>query len=345
MPHLLIERTRWFPSLLVVSSRDAPQWLPRFAETGILEKKNRGPRLLAGAILLEILDLSASVTFLVGSSCFLPEYASNVATFMHGCDFFVFGSLIYCVVTTYTLVEAVKTKGALSFEAYENGLYLAGSASYLIGTWLYWPEPGHVAPYIEYMGGTERVSRPHVGDVMFELRRSTSASKMNETPMNFHLWKESFAQQHQHHKSSGLLSIDLNMYYHEWTGSVLFIIGSLFFTLAAFTNALKQRKFLEWNAVIISASSLYMAGSLQFVMGSVCFLPELGADWAMARFGAWCFISGSIMYMLGNSISLSRTLTEFAGADALQPLMPPAAADEAAGARMGRAIAASSGRC
>lgn len=100
-----------------------------------------------------------------------------------------------------------------------------------------------------------------------------------------------------------------NLFSPEFEGSVLFIIGSLMFAAAAFINALNQRKLYEDISKLLTAiTSLYMAGSLLFVIGSVAFLPDLGCNTQMLTIGAWCFIVGSVFYLIGSLLSFGRTV-------------------------------------
>jgi len=92
-------------------------------------------------------------------------------------------------------------------------------------------------------------------------------------------------------------------------GTVLFIAGSLLFVLAAFTNMLLQKRSSEWSARVLSAAtSFYMGGSLLFAVGSIAFLPSLGCSEHMLSLGAWCFIVGSCLFLLGSLLSLWRTI-------------------------------------
>lgn len=101
----------------------------------------------------------------------------------------------------------------------------------------------------------------------------------------------------------------VNLYTREFTGSVLFIIGSFLFACAAFTNALNRRQLNEWSSVVLSAvTSLYMGGSILFTMGSVAFLPDLGCNDDLVALGAGCFIAGSVLFLIGSILSLWRTV-------------------------------------
>ncbi|CAE7221636.1 unnamed protein product, partial [Symbiodinium microadriaticum] len=76
----------------------------------------------------------------VGSFCFLPAFAHDMAVFKLGCSLFILGSFVYSAITLYTLCEAVHFHdNILTFESLEHVLYLLGSLLYLIGTVMYWP--------------------------------------------------------------------------------------------------------------------------------------------------------------------------------------------------------------
>lgn len=243
MPHLLIERQR-----LNIFTCSVP-------------KRKDSP---IGAIIIEVLDVIAAAIFVFGSVCFLPRYARDLDIFLDGCLLFIAGSVLYCVVCSFTLAEAIMEKGHTSLEAFENWLYLAGSITFLVGTVLYWPDRLH-----------SEDARP------VELSLFAVCS--------------SFGQH-------------VNLYTREFTGSVLFIIGSFLFACAAFTNALNRRQLNEWSSVVLSAvTSLYMGGSILFTMGSVAFLPDLGCNDDMVALGAGCFIAGSVLFLIGSVLSLWRT--------------------------------------
>jgi hypothetical protein len=89
--------------------------------------------------LVELLDIIAAATFLIGSICFLPRYSVNFFAFVAGCVLFVVGSATYSVVSSFTLWEAIHEKGVASFEVGENLLYATGSWAYLLGSVLYYP--------------------------------------------------------------------------------------------------------------------------------------------------------------------------------------------------------------
>lgn len=240
MPHLIIERLRTFPEVCTCTFRNRKDFP-------------------IGAYLIEALDISAGLIFVVGSVCFLPPYSHNLNVFLWGCALYIVGSLIFVLICTYAMVEAIIEKGIISLECLENALYMLASWIFAWGTVLYWPAEAH------------------------------------------------------HEEIEAMQECSLGQYYNmfspEFEGTLLFIAGSLMFAFAAFTNALNQRRFEETPSKMLTATtSLYMCGSLLFVMGSVAFLPDMGCKEAMIKIGAWCFIIGSIFFVIGGCISLARTM-------------------------------------
>jgi len=239
MPHLLIERLRSFPSL---GSFTSP-----------LNRKEYP----AGAFVLEVLDITAGLIFVVGSVCFLPPYSDDVDVFLAGCILFVIGGLFYLLICSCTFFEALSLKGLWTLECAENGLYLCGAWLFLIGTFLYWPSEA----------------------------RYRHIEKFKDMSLGQYF----------------------NLFEPEFEGTILFIIGSVMFAFAAFFNALNQREFDEWTSKLLSAiTSLYLGGSLLFAMGSVAFLPNLGCNQQMQKIGAWGFIIGSVLFVIGGCLSLWR---------------------------------------
>mmetsp|Transcript_101371 Transcript_101371/g.327143 ORF Transcript_101371/g.327143 Transcript_101371/m.327143 type:complete len:257 (+) Transcript_101371:65-835(+) len=241
MPHLLIERVRSCPALHGVPGL-------RVERSGL------------GACLIEVVDIVAAVIFVAGSICFLPSYAVSLKTFILGCYLFVLGSVLYCLICGFALAEALATKGVAAFEVLENGLYLLGSAMFLVGSLLYLP-PDHQYRLMPDMGG----------------------------PM-----------------SLGQICETVTFLEKQFAGAVLFVTGSMLFTGAAFGNLLKRRKADDW--ILSAVASLYMAGSVLFAVGSLAFIPRLGCGEQLLLLGAWGFIVGSALFLLGGCLSLWRTL-------------------------------------
>lgn len=269
MPHLLVQRLRSIPSLCPCTGKADPDPIC--------------------TVVVEVLDIIAGVVFIAGSICFLPIYSHDLHIFLIGCSLFVGGSSIFLCISWFTLVEAILEKGS-SIEACENALYLAGSLVFLIGTFLFYPAEGHYG--IDRIKSPMLFAQPH-GHVSPSLEEAFLREKLligNDGkflpfPMFF------------------------NLFMPEFMGTVLFIVGSVLFAAAAFVNGLSQTSFHTVQSRMLTATtSLYMAGSLLFVMGSVAFLPELGCGDKMLSLGAWCYIVGSTAYLTGSVISLLRTL-------------------------------------
>lgn len=103
----------------------------------------------------------------------------------------------------------------------------------------------------------------------------------------------------------------------EVAGTLLFIVGSFFFGMAAFCNGLNQRRFENTShRMLVGTTSLYMAGSMMFIMGSVCFMPEMGGNDNLENMGAASFVVGSVLFVAGGIVSLVRTIMERGAPDA-----------------------------
>jgi len=124
MPHFLIERTRQMPKTSI------GRWTLPIAQEHV-------------ALLVEALDVVATITFVAGSISFLPCYSWDLKTFIVGCNLFLVGSTIYFLICTFNLLECLEVSGRMSFEAWENVLYLVGSILFWIGTILYMPDEQH----------------------------------------------------------------------------------------------------------------------------------------------------------------------------------------------------------
>jgi len=98
----------------------------------------------------------------------------------------------------------------------------------------------------------------------------------------------------------------------QYFGTVLFIAGSLLFVVAAFVNALNPRRSDETSSRLVTGTtSCYMIGSLLFAVGSVTFLPKFGCTLDLLALGAWCFIWGSSLFLLGDLLSFCRVVHHY----------------------------------
>lgn len=99
-----------------------------------------------------------------------------------------------------------------------------------------------------------------------------------------------------------------NWFSPEFEGTVLFIIGSIFFTLAAYVNGLAQKGFeTPIQKMLTACTTCNMIGGIMFIMGSVAWLPELGCGQRMEEFGSFMYLFGSLFYLIGGVVSLIRT--------------------------------------
>lgn len=234
MPHLLVERVRSYDFLSRRKYRTV-------------------------AYIIEALDVFAGFVFVVGSLCFIPGYWHDINVFLAGCAIFVWGSLLYVVICSFTLIEAYVEKGQGSWEVYENSLYWVGSWAFFVGSILYWPE-----------------------ESQYEL---IEAFQHFTLPQYF------------------------NLFSPEFEGTLLFIVGSVLFTVAAFINLMNQPKSDDLKSTVWTCITLlYLVGSLLFIGGSVAFLPDLGCGKQMMEIGAWAFVIGSLFFLIGAVMSLIRTI-------------------------------------
>lgn len=106
------------------------------------------------------------------------------------------------------------------------------------------------------------------------------------------------------------VSVYVNNFSPAFEGSILSIIGCLFFALAAFVNALNMRYLHSLSSQLLTAvTSFYMLGALLFVMGAIAFMPDYGCSASMVAMGAWAYTIGSGFYTIGSCISLYRSAT------------------------------------
>lgn len=173
----------------------------------------------------------------------------------------------------YLAITAYTTAEALNYgaeiEIWENAFYFIGSGLFTIGVVLYWPN-----------------------EHQYEWLRLE------------HLKDWSIAQY-------------LNLMAPEYEGCLLFIAGSFLFALGALANIVRlppfevggaDKMFENLHLMAWWTTLFYMLGALLFFVGSVCMLPELHVGDALVRFGIWCFIFGSVCYVLGGILNFGRLI-------------------------------------
>lgn len=286
MPHLIIDRLRELPSIFNNFSLPGP-------------KSSQGT-----VIVLEILDLIAGVTFLFGSIYFLPCYAKDEHAFIIGCRLYLYGSYIFIFVCGLCLVETLMEK-RMSFELWENSLYFVGSLAFVVGTFLYMPEKDDYAPLVRFW-------KKHR-----TMQRTASIEKLIDALPDDQVSSDDSARVVMQ-KAQDLERMGIGQYVNynqkQFVGTVLFMAGSVLFAFAAFTNALSQKNFNRWTSkMLTTTTTMYMTGSLQFVMGSMCFLPQIVDSEEVAAIGAWLFIGGSLCFIVGSLLSLWRTIVIYRG--------------------------------
>mmetsp|Transcript_96545 Transcript_96545/g.278682 ORF Transcript_96545/g.278682 Transcript_96545/m.278682 type:complete len:287 (-) Transcript_96545:92-952(-) len=135
----------------------------------------------------------------------------------------------------------------------------------------------------------------------------------------------------------------LNLFTPEYEGTLLFIAGSLLFAMAAFVNGVNSSAFSKGAStasgrLLLTSVSLYMGGSLLYVVGSIAWLPDIGFGPKAEAFGAWTFVVGSAMYVTGGFLSILRIAgylgcdagSGTCGADESSPLVPAAGSPKVA---------------
>ena len=124
-----------------------------FSTRAYLKKTQRDERTLMGkwvaaglpqwvTLLDEILFLTASVIFLIGSFYFYPGVPFE--QYVLGCQLFIIGSMIFLILALFASYEIVtdarlSAKPPEASELAEQFLYLVGSALFLVGTVLFTP--------------------------------------------------------------------------------------------------------------------------------------------------------------------------------------------------------------
>ena len=261
---------------------------------------NGGP--LWFTLLDELLYLVASVIFLVGSYDFYPGVP--YVKYVEGCALFIIGSAIFLGLSLYNGYEiaadaklAGKPPDLLSL--FEELLYLTGSALFLVGTFLFTPDLNDAAA--EAAAFAEQVNGPGFA--------------LPEVSVNW------FGKTFE-------LVVSENVELPEPTdssieeGDVLFVAGSILFSVAAFVSALKaagdssmsDRAVLQ-RRVAVATASLYELGGVAFVVGTLGFIPasSLGItacpDGArkLTEAGANLFVGGSACYCVGAALTLVAT--------------------------------------
>jgi len=104
------------------------------------------------------------------------------------------------------------------------------------------------------------------------------------------------------------LGVYFNIFSTQFEGTILFMVGSVLFAFAAFVNGLSQRSFDSTaNRLLTCITSLYLGGSVLFVMGSGAMLPEMNCGDEMTHVGAILYVIGSVLFLFASFVSMYRT--------------------------------------
>lgn len=129
------------------------------------------------------------------------------------------------------------------------------------------------------------------------------------------------------------LGVYFNLFTPEFEGTLLFILGSVLYAIAAFVNGVSQGRGIaddghrDYSGLFSATTSLYMAGSLLFVVGSFAFLPDFGITEQIVTMGAWCYIIGSALFVVGGLISLGRVSRQLKNSPEREALVPTGKVD------------------
>lgn len=121
----------------------------------------------------------------------------------------------------------------------------------------------------------------------------------------------------EHHKYvAGLKELSIVQYYDlmlpELEATVLFMIGSAIFAFVSVLNVLASGpEDLPENQIHSLYAICQLLASILFVIGSVPYLPPLQCTDYQVGIGAWCFIVGSVIFMLSGVAGLSRTWSKW----------------------------------
>lgn len=109
---------------------------------------------------------------------------------------------------------------------------------------------------------------------------------------------------------AGLKELSLVQYYDlmvpELEATILFMIGSAAFALAAVISALTTDPEDHEDKLVLTNAICNVIASLLFVIGSVPYLPPLKCNDYQVGIGAWCYIIGSVIFLGGGFATLGH---------------------------------------
>ncbi|MFE8072553.1 YrhK family protein [Marinobacteraceae bacterium S3BR75-40.1] len=93
----------------------------------------------------------------------------------------------------------------------------------------------------------------------------------------------------------------------QWLGAWLFVIGSLLYLFVTIQDLIEVARYARQdqdprsrNSLEMGNALLYSLGCVLFVVGSLAFVPAIKSE----ALGAWAFIIGSLVFMIGAAINV-----------------------------------------
>jgi hypothetical protein len=209
---------------------------------------------------IEVIEIAAAATFIVGSICFLPQYSKNVEAFIGGCDLFIAGSLGYVIVCGMTLLETWQLNGAWNFEVWENTFYVVGSVVFAIGAVLFFPERDHCEHIMTGLGEVD------VG--------KTCSSALQESKKSIKGWWGTwlFIAGSLIFVIATFLNALNQRKFYEWQHTAVCFI-TLFYMLGSVLFSMGSLAFLPdphcGPELVIIGAWLFIAGSIMFMVASL----------------------------------------------------------------------------
>lgn len=97
-------------------------------------------------------------------------------------------------------------------------------------------------------------------------------------------------------------------------GSAGFVVGSLLFIFACFLNGAHTGDTFSGGSdgsrvakgLVLATTNSTMFGSCLFLVGSVLYMPEIGCGESTAVIGTWCYLWGSVCFVVAGVLPLVR---------------------------------------
>eukprot|EP00931_Biecheleriopsis_adriatica_P093092 TRINITY_DN66848_c0_g1_i1.p1 TRINITY_DN66848_c0_g1~~TRINITY_DN66848_c0_g1_i1.p1 ORF type:complete len:282 (-),score=44.75 TRINITY_DN66848_c0_g1_i1:169-1014(-) len=232
-------------------------------------------------------DLAGASIWLVGCVFFLPTLAKDSAIYLWGCVLFIIGEWIYIALGVHSLRQAVSSTGYCSAPMAEAVGTILGGAMFFVGTVLFLPKDMAALDLFAWTVSAMKEGTDGWGSELLNLPGNDKETA----------------------KEAG----------HLFAGTVFFVLGSLGFSFSSFANALGMESLkTQADQLSVASTTLHMGGGLLFCLGSMGFIAQVGCDSRMVAIGAWCFILGCILFMLGAVLALLRNLHVFRTASRLE---------------------------